>query len=62
MTVTGLWQGIGAGENQVTRILRLVFLVLAACALGFLAILPLSWPQQTVLGLLSIVLALAMAS
>jgi cellulose synthase (UDP-forming) len=61
MTPTGLWQDIGAGENPFTRILRLVFLVLAACVFCFLAMLPLSWPQQAILGLLSIILALAMA-
>ena len=30
MTVTGLWQDIGAGDNIVTRFLRLVFLLAAA--------------------------------
>jgi cellulose synthase (UDP-forming) len=61
MTPTGIWQDIGAGENLLTRILRLLFLILAAVILCFLAIVPLSWPQQAVLGLLSLLMALALA-
>jgi len=61
MTATGLWQDIGAGENFFTRLLRLIFLLAAAAAFCFLAILPLTWPQQAVLGLLSLLMALAMA-
>ncbi len=61
MTATGLWQDIGAGENPFTKFLRLVFLVLAASVFCFLAMLPLTWPQQAVLGAISIVLALVMA-
>jgi hypothetical protein len=29
MTATGLWQNIGAGENILTKFLRLVFLLAA---------------------------------
>jgi cellulose synthase (UDP-forming) len=61
MTASGLWQDIGAGENIFTRILRLLFLLAAAAAFCFLAVLPLTWPQQAVLGLLSLLMALAMA-
>ena len=61
MTATGSWQDIGAGENLLTRILRLLFLILAAAILCFLAVVPLTWPQQAVLGLLSLLMALAMA-
>lgn len=61
MTVTGIWQDIGAGENLATRLLRLLFLILAAVVLCFLAIVPLTWEQQSVLGLVSLVVALAMA-
>jgi cellulose synthase (UDP-forming) len=61
MTATGLWQDIGAGENLFTRIVRLLFLLIAGCIFCFLAMLPLTWPQQAILGLLSIVMALAMA-
>ncbi len=61
MTATGLWQDIGAGENIFTRFLRLVFLLLAAVAFYFLAVLPLTWPQQVVLGLLILVLSMALS-
>jgi cellulose synthase (UDP-forming) len=61
MTVTGLWQDIGAGDNIVTRFLRLVFLLAAAVVFYFIAVLPLTWPQQVVLGLLTLVLSMALA-
>jgi len=61
MTATGLWLDIGAGENLFTRILRLVFLLIAGSVFFFLATLPLTWPQQAILGLCSIVLALIAA-
>jgi cellulose synthase catalytic subunit (UDP-forming) len=62
MTVTGLWQDIGAGENIFTRIFRFLFLAVAACVFIFLALLPLTWPQQAVLGFFGILLALIAAS
>jgi len=61
MTATGLWQDIGAGENVLTKFLRLVFLFGAGVVFYFLAVLPLSWPQQAVLGLLTLLMALALA-
>jgi len=61
MTATGLWQDIGAGENVLTRFLRLLFLLAAAIVFYFLAVLPLSWPQQAVLGLITLVISLALA-
>jgi cellulose synthase (UDP-forming) len=61
MTAAGLWQNIGAGENIFTRFLRLVFLLAAGTIFVFLAVLPLTWPQQAVLGLLSLLMALALA-
>ena len=61
MTPSDLWQDIGAGENLFTRFLRLLFLLAAAAIFCFLAVLPLTWPQQAVLGLLSLLMALAMA-
>ena len=62
MTASGLWQDIGAGENFFTRLFRFIFLLAAAAAFCFLAILPLTWPQQAVLGTISLLMALAMAS
>jgi len=61
MTATTIWQDIGAGENVFTKVLRLLFLILAAVIFCFLAIVPLTWPQQAVLGLLSLLMALALA-
>ena len=61
MTATGLWQDIGAGENFFTKFLRLLFLLVAAVVFYFLAVLPLTWPQQAVLGLLTLLMSLALA-
>src|SRR5215469_8760497 len=61
MTATGLWQDIGAGESVIARLLRLIFMAIAAVAFYFLGVLPLSWPQQAVCGLLTLLMALAVA-
>ena len=61
MTPTGLWLDIGAGETAFTKLLRLFFLAGAAGVFCFLAILPLTWPQQAVCGLLTLLIALAVA-
>ncbi|HWE84350.1 MAG TPA: UDP-forming cellulose synthase catalytic subunit [Terracidiphilus sp.] len=61
MTATELWQEIGAGESILTRIVRLIFMLVAAAAFYFLAVLPMSWPQQAVCGLLILLMALALA-
>jgi cellulose synthase (UDP-forming) len=61
MRVSEIWQDIGAGENLFTRILRLLFLLVAAAVFFFMAALPLSWEQQAVLGLVALIVALAMA-
>ncbi len=61
MTPSGLWQDIGAGENAVTKLLRLIFLLIGAAVFYFLAVLPLTWPQQAVCGLLTLLLGLAVA-
>jgi cellulose synthase (UDP-forming) len=62
MTASRIWQDIGAGENIFTRLFRFIFLLLAAAAFIFLAVLPLTWPQQLVLGVITLLVALAMAS
>src|SRR5580704_11325976 len=54
MTASSLWQDIGAGENIFTKLLRLAFLLAAAVVFCFLAALPLTWPQQAVCGLLTL--------
>jgi cellulose synthase (UDP-forming) len=61
MTATGLWQDIGAGENLVTKLLRMIILLLTVVIFYFLAVLPLTWPQQAVCGLLTLLMALAVA-
>jgi len=61
VTPTGLWQQIGAGENFLTKILRLLFLLAAAVVFCFLAVLPLTWTEQAVLGLLTLLMSLALA-
>ena len=61
MTPSGIWQDIGAGENVLTKLLRLVFLLAAGAAFCFLAFLPLTWPQQAVLGLLTLLIAIFLA-
>jgi len=62
MTASGFWQDIGAGENIFTRVFRFIFLLLAAAVFIFLAVLPLTWPQQLVLGVITLFMALAMAT
>ena len=61
MTPENVWQDIGAGENIFTKFLRLIFLLIAGAVFYFLAVLPLNWEQQAVLGLLTLLMALAMA-
>jgi cellulose synthase catalytic subunit (UDP-forming) len=61
MRASGLWQDIGAGENAFTKILRMLFLLAAGVVFCFLAVLPLTWPQQAVLGLVALVAALFIA-
>src|ERR1017187_96772 len=61
MTASGLWQDIGAGENIFTKFLRFVFLIVAALIFYFMAVLPLTWPQQAVCGLLTLLLSMALA-
>jgi len=61
VTPTCLWQEIGAGGNFFTKILRLAFLLAAVVVFCFLAVLPLSWTQQAVLGLLTLLMSLALS-
>jgi cellulose synthase (UDP-forming) len=61
MSPSGIWQDIGAGENVFTKFLRFIFLLAAGVAFCFLAFLPLSWPEQTVLGLSTLLIAIFLA-
>jgi cellulose synthase (UDP-forming) len=61
MTASGLWQDIGAGENLITKLLRVLILAVGMVVFYFLAVLPLTWPQQAVGGLLTLLMALALS-
>jgi len=61
MSPTSLWQEIGEGNNLLTRLLRLVILFVGAVMMYFMAVLPLTWPQQSVLGLLMLLMAMALS-
>jgi cellulose synthase (UDP-forming) len=61
MTPSAIWQEVGAGENLFTRILRFLFLIVAAAVLIFLATVLLNWQQQAILGCVSLVAALVLA-
>ncbi|MFP5206492.1 MAG: UDP-forming cellulose synthase catalytic subunit, partial [Acidobacteriota bacterium] len=61
MTAVDLWQDIGAGETFLTKLLRILIMGAGAVVLYFFAVLPLTWPQQAVLGLISLIMALALA-
>ncbi len=60
MSVTQFWHDIGAGETLPGKILRLIILVMAAVVFYFFATLPLTWPQQAVCGLLTLLMGLAL--
>ena len=59
--VNRLWHDIGAGETFVAKILRAVFIVFAMSIFWFFGVLPLTWPQQAVCGLLTLVMAISLA-
>jgi cellulose synthase (UDP-forming) len=61
MTASGFWQDIGAGETFFTKFLRLLVLIAGAVVFTFLAVLPLTWPQQAVCGLLTLIMTLVLA-
>jgi cellulose synthase (UDP-forming) len=61
MSPTDLWLHIGAGESGLTKAARLLLLAAGVAIFTFLAVLPLTWPQQSVLGLLTLLIALAVA-
>jgi cellulose synthase (UDP-forming) len=61
MTPTAFWQDIGAGESLMAKLLRVLFMALAAAVFYFMAVLPLTWPQQAVGGLLTLLMAMAIA-
>ena len=60
MSVTQFWHDIGAGDSAVSKLLRIVFLAAALVAFYFFGTLPLTWPQQAVCGLLTLLMGLAL--
>src|ERR1700735_4473986 len=60
MNQTGLLGGIESGDGAAFSLLRSAFLVAGAFSLIFFGILPLTWPQQAVMGLLMLLIALGL--
>jgi len=60
MSLTQAWHDIGAGETFLNKLLRFAFLVVALVMFYFFATLPLTWPQQAVCGLLTLLMGLAL--
>ncbi len=60
MSVTQLWHDIGAGSTFLFKLLRFLFLVAALVVFYFFGTLPLTWPQQAVCGLLTLLMGLAL--
>jgi cellulose synthase (UDP-forming) len=58
MSASPLWRKFESGNNLFVRILRPLILVSGIFLLGFTGILELTWPQQTVLGLLTVLLTI----
>jgi cellulose synthase (UDP-forming) len=60
MTDSPLWRRFESGNGVFFKVLRCLILLGGVFLLGFTGILELTWPQQTVLGLLTILLTLWM--
>jgi cellulose synthase (UDP-forming) len=60
MTQSSLWRSFESGDAFLLRVLRFVILVVGITLLGFTGVLELTWPQQLVLGLLTVLLAIWM--
>ncbi len=60
MTRSSLWRSFESGDAFLLRVLRFVILVAGIVLLGFTGVLELTWPQQLVLGLLTVLLAIWM--
>ena len=59
MTANQVWHDIGAGKSFAFRFMRFLFLMFALGICYFFAVLPLTWPQQAVCGLLMLIIGLA---
>src|SRR5215831_7583713 len=58
MTGSPLWKEFESGDSVLMKLLRFVVLVGGIFVLGSTGILELTWPQQAVLGLLTVLLAM----
>jgi cellulose synthase (UDP-forming) len=58
MTGSPMWKDFESGDSIFMKLLRFVVLVGGVFVLGFTGILDLTWPQQAVLGLLTVLLAI----
>ena len=58
MTKSHLWREFESGDGLFFRLLRFFVLAGGLFVLGFTGILELTWPQQAVLGLLTVLLAI----
>ncbi|GGH13575.1 UDP-forming cellulose synthase catalytic subunit [Silvibacterium dinghuense] len=58
MAVPDVWKHVESGEGFFPRLSRGTLLLLGLTCMIYFAILPLTWPQQAVMGLLAILLAL----
>jgi cellulose synthase (UDP-forming) len=56
MTSSPLWRKFESGDDLFFRVLRVLILIGGIFLLGFTGILELTWPQQTVLGIITIAL------
>jgi cellulose synthase (UDP-forming) len=60
MTDSPLWREFESGDGVLLRILRFLIVVCGVLFLGFTGILELTWPQQLVLGILTVLVAIWM--
>ena len=60
MTRSGMWREFESGEGSLLKLLRFFVLAGGVFFLGFTGILELTWPQQIILGLLTIFVAIWM--
>jgi cellulose synthase (UDP-forming) len=60
MSLTQIWHEIGAGDSVLSKLFRFAFLAFALVAFYFFGTLPLTWPQQAVCGLLTLLMGLAL--
>jgi len=60
MNLAQIWHEIGAGDSWFSKVFRIAFFCFALVAFYFFGTLPLTWPQQAVCGLLTLLMGLAL--